>query len=170
VVAANIGRTKPTRAAQPDEKKRKKNDGRPPDTKNELLGQGKSKKKQAPPSPIQFGPPSYPWKANSCWLDTSLELLFLCAMRNFDDFTTAFDSGPQSSAVSAFYSTLNLRRLIADDVDDRIVSRTLGEHRDRFRALLKKRKVVKNVTSASSLMVCDHVAETVSRELTCCFT
>ena len=70
----------------------------------------------------------------------------------------------------AFYSTLNLRRLIADDVDDRIVSRTLGEHRDRFRALLKKRKVLKNVTSASPLMVCDHVAETVSRELTYCFT
>jgi hypothetical protein len=91
-------------------------------------------------------------------------------MRNFNDFTTTFDSGPQSSAVSAFYSTLNLRCLIADDIDDRIVSQTLGEHRDRFRALLKKRKVLKNITSASPLMVCDYVAETVSRELTYCFT
>jgi hypothetical protein len=30
VTAAHIGRTKPSRAPQPDEKKRKKNDGRPP--------------------------------------------------------------------------------------------------------------------------------------------
>ena len=87
-------------------------------------------------------------------------------MRNFNDFSTAFNSLPQSSAVFAFYSTLNLRRLIADDVDDRLASRTLGEHRDKFRALLKKKKVVKNVTSAAPLMVCDDIAETVSTELT----
>jgi hypothetical protein len=37
VKAAEIERTKPSRAPKPDEKKRKKNDGRPPDTVNELL-------------------------------------------------------------------------------------------------------------------------------------
>jgi hypothetical protein len=37
VIAAEIGRTKPTRAEKPNEKKRKKNDGRPPDTIKELL-------------------------------------------------------------------------------------------------------------------------------------
>jgi hypothetical protein len=37
VIAAEIGRTKPTCAEKPNEKKRKKNDGRPPDTIKELL-------------------------------------------------------------------------------------------------------------------------------------
>lgn len=158
VTAAEIGRTKQTRAGDPAEKKRKKNDGRPPDTIKELLKpekdtKAKPKKQPAQQDLGQFGPPSYPWKANSCWLDTSLELLFVCAMRNFDDFSTVFDTVPRSSGLHAFYSTLNLRRLIADDVDNKTVTRALGEQRDKLRGLLSKKKVIKNVTSSSSLMV-----------------
>lgn len=45
VTAAEIGRTKPTRAAKPGEKKRKKNDGRPPDTIKELFKPEKARRK-----------------------------------------------------------------------------------------------------------------------------
>ena len=74
-------------------------------------------------------------------------------MRNFDDFSAVFDTVPRSSGLYSFYSTLNQRRLITDDVDDSTVSRALGEHRDQLRALLKKKKVIKNVTSPAPLMV-----------------
>jgi hypothetical protein len=43
--------------------------------------------------------------------------------------------------------------VITDDIDDSTVSRALGEHRDQLRALLKKEKVIKNVTSPAPLMV-----------------
>ena len=45
-VRERIGRTKPSRAPNVAVKKRKKNDGRPPDTVNELLQRSPSKKKQ----------------------------------------------------------------------------------------------------------------------------
>jgi len=78
VVAAQIGRTKPTRANRLQDKKRKKNDGRPPDTIKELV-QVKVKRETG----FVLGPASYPWKNNSCWLDTSLELTLITVMRHF---------------------------------------------------------------------------------------
>jgi hypothetical protein len=96
IIANNIGRTKPSRAG---DTKRKKNDGRPPDTTKELLKPERSKKKsetqqlikfktqpKPKPSNITLGPVSYPWKDNSCWLDTSLELIYVTLMRDFDGF------------------------------------------------------------------------------------
>jgi hypothetical protein len=44
MVADQIGRTKPTRAPDAAERRRKKNDGRPPDTAKELLDPKKAKK------------------------------------------------------------------------------------------------------------------------------
>ena len=135
VTAAEIGRTKPTCVAKPGEKKRKKNDGRPPDTIKELFkpekgtkkkpakkvvfefseeseeavtkepAKGSKKKltketdittkKQAPTTStkkLTFGPPSYRWKHNSCWLDTTLKLLYVALMRNFEEFSAILDA------------------------------------------------------------------------------
>ena len=51
--AAILGRTKPSRAPNPEEKRRKKNDGHPPDTVKELLGRPKGKKvTKVKPAPI----------------------------------------------------------------------------------------------------------------------
>jgi hypothetical protein len=77
------------------EKRRKKNDGRPPpDTVKELLGHKNSKeveKVKNPPKAIKkldFGLPSYPWSDNSCWLDASLQVLYMAVTRDFNDFET----------------------------------------------------------------------------------
>jgi hypothetical protein len=107
VKAAEIGRTKPSCAPKPAEKQRKKNDGRPPDTSKELLGAPTKKSVSKLPNPtlitdstnkstlkpqpkasgkVKFGPPSYPWRANSCWLDASLEVLYAAITVDFIDF------------------------------------------------------------------------------------
>ncbi|EPQ59388.1 hypothetical protein GLOTRDRAFT_70775 [Gloeophyllum trabeum ATCC 11539] len=86
LVASRIGRTKPTRAPEAYERRRYKNDGRPPDTAKELA-ETRSKSRKLQKSQIRSDEKkaetlerniyqSYPWSNNSCWLDTALELLF----------------------------------------------------------------------------------------------
>lgn len=131
------GRTKPSRAPDPPSRKRKLNDGRPPDTKEELF-QPKPKKRQTNPGAsnrlLEFGPPGYPWKSNSCWLDTSLELLFVSAMRNFGDLSACFATVPEDSLLYRFYKTLESRKEIDYDEPDLVVSEELSRHRDDLRA------------------------------------
>ena len=159
VIASNIGRTKPGRASRPEDKNRKKNDGRPPDTKEELLQAKKQKavhsffKSTTKTVHVEFGPPSYPWDANSCWLDTSLELLFVSVMRNFNEFSSLFNSVPKNSGLYALYTTLNSRRLISYDEDDSMVSRSLKNHRDVLRVVLKKKGAIKDLKTSQSLTV-----------------
>ncbi|PPQ88302.1 hypothetical protein CVT25_012365 [Psilocybe cyanescens] len=81
--AGKIGHTKPSRAIDPQEVKRKKNDGRPPDTIKELTKTVKNQKIPVIWAP-NLGPPSYKWNNNSCWLDSSLELLYQLN-ENIDD-------------------------------------------------------------------------------------
>ncbi|KIJ93842.1 hypothetical protein K443DRAFT_111442, partial [Laccaria amethystina LaAM-08-1] len=109
VIAAEIGRTKPTHAEKPNEKKRKKNDGRPPDTIKELLNKstnqtlrGKNPTKKTS-SRRTFGPPSYPWKNNSCWLDTALELLYIVLMRDHEEFLIILDYLDENSALKGWF-------------------------------------------------------------------
>ncbi|KAF8160154.1 hypothetical protein BJ912DRAFT_936174 [Pholiota molesta] len=152
--AANIGRTKKSCSSHLEDKKRSKNDGRPPDTKDELLPPEKSKKRRhrAPKvtnSLITFGPPSYPWDANSCWLDTSLELLFFATMRNFDEFTSLFDSVPKTTGLYAFFTTLNSRRLLENNDDD--TTQALRKQRNDLRMVLHQERAIDNVDSNQSL-------------------
>jgi hypothetical protein len=161
VIAQNIGRTKPTRASRPEDKKRKKNDGRPPDTKDELLKPMKAKATtrkikvlDIPKSNVNFGPPSYPWKANSCWLDTFLELLFVLVMRNFAEFTSCFASTSKNSGLFAFFTTLDARRSIGDDEDNDVVTQLLVKHRDNLRLVLKSKGIIKDIDSSQPFMVC----------------
>ncbi|KAJ7754873.1 hypothetical protein B0H16DRAFT_1458905 [Mycena metata] len=70
VIAQHIGRMKPGRAPNAAHSRRKKKDGRPPDT---LLGKSKSGKGGSNATPH----PSYPWSPNSCWIDSGLELIFM---------------------------------------------------------------------------------------------
>ena len=148
MIASNIGQTKPGHASCPEDKNRKKNDGCPPDTKDELLYPSKNTNTVS-----KFGPPSYPWDANSCWLDTSLELLFVPVMRNFNDFSSLFNSVPKNSGLYALYTTLNSRRLINHDEDDRIVTQALKKHWDALQVVLKKKGAIEDLNTRQSFMV-----------------
>lgn len=159
-MAAKIGRTKPTRSLQPQDTKRKRNDRRPPDTSKELLKSGKKQRKIAPappqPTALQnlFGPPSYPWNANSCWLDSSLELIFIATMRNFNEFSSIFQAAPAGTALFQLHQTLNDRKLINVDEDDQSASLTIAQQRDDLRKALKEAGVIRTLTSTQPLMVC----------------
>jgi hypothetical protein len=64
------------------QKKQKKSDGRPPDTSHKLVKHL---------SDAVHYCPDYRWKNNSCWLDCSLELMFLAIVHNFHtDFEPCF--------------------------------------------------------------------------------
>ena len=213
VVAAKIGRTKPTRAVKRGEGKRqKKNDGRPPDTIKELLKAApKERIKKAPPSkplkpslpskksqpskstsselkpsspkksqtahpsqtslvsplsqsqptsPSQKAPlaskepsnifPAYPWDRNSCWLDTSLQLLYVALTKYPDDFSRIIEGLPKTSGVKEVLNSLQVRHGMDPQA---ITSKTLGDQRDAIRNLLKKKRAIASVTQFESLFV-----------------
>lgn len=183
-IAQHIGRTKPSRMPAPELTKRKKNDGRPPDTAKELLkkppkkstlsspmkrvtsqpnrspslpaklGTTKSNPSKASPKDLVLGNASYPWKKNSCWLDSSLELLFRALMRDFDDFTSACSQeGSQTTKglLSALYELFKARQ--SQKSDDLNITSILGKQRDDFRKLLKKGRIIDSVDGYESVFV-----------------
>jgi len=198
VKAAEIGRTKPSCAPKPDEKKRKKNDGRPPDTVNELLTLPTENSavlkppkptirdllmapvKSAPPPPsetlqalliapvesapppppkaaqkkspkFQFGPPSYLWMQNSCWLDASLEVLHMAIEDDFPDFCNMFKSLDPDVGLGAFYTTIYDRRALNPARKD--ISAVLASQRDQLRLFLHEKKLIKNIDQPESAVV-----------------
>ncbi|KAJ7017996.1 hypothetical protein C8F04DRAFT_978179 [Mycena alexandri] len=127
VIAQHIGRTKPGRAPNAANSRRKlKNDGRPPDTSAELLGKlksGKGASKAAPHS-------SYPWSRNSCWLDSSLELIFNPVMRDFLGFSSRHTLPGSASDVS---NALSLQR---DSLRDHIKACRLIRSTNSFESII----------------------------------
>jgi len=194
VKAAEIGRTKPSRAPKPDEKKRKKNDGRPPDTVNELLtdptknpvvpkprkptiidllaASAKSAPpppsntspvlitppvKSAPPPPpkkaqkFEFGPPSYPWMDNSCWLDSSLEVLYAAIENDFPDFCDLFKSLDPDMGLGAFYTAIYDRLSLNPTQKD--ISARLASQRNQLRLFLHEKKLIDHIDRPESAVV-----------------
>jgi hypothetical protein len=167
VVAAKTGRTKPTRATQSQDKKRKKNDGRPPDTIKELVKpeEGSKMKKTTQQlsnttkklvkakagSKKNLGPASYRWKENSCWLDTSLELTFVTVMDHFPEFAICCQSLPAGSGLRAVFESFKMRSLMKSS--DPKSPATLGNQRDELRTMLKERKLIDDLDGAQPLFV-----------------
>ena len=200
-VRDRIGRTKPSRAPNITVKKRRRNDGRPPDTVKELLQKSASKKKekqvaklkeqlaipttelelQVPqpdldgsmalavvPNPIVPGPasarhpgiqvehntqPCYPWENNSCWLDVSLQLLFVALSRNFSEFSslvlTIQEGHPLRTLHSIFEQRINLKP------DEPNCPDILKMQRNNLRQQLIEHRQASHPTSFEPLMVCE---------------
>ena len=158
--AAAIGRTKPTRAPNPEAKKRKKNDGRPPDTIKELLLKAPNKAPQVTTTKkaaskvtmeLKFGPPSYRWKANSCWLDASLQVLYIAITKKFDEFDKIFDSLKTDSPLNGLYLAFNERFEL--DPEENNATTALGLQRDRLRMFLKQNAVIEELDQFDSPVV-----------------
>ena len=147
------------------EKKRVKNDGRPPDTTNELLIPGPSKKEkkeskdlkqklkisESTPSIRRYRIPSYVWQNNSCWLDTSLELLHATVSHGFDDFTQVCRHLPSDSVRQVLFDMLEVRQNVPPDTPDLL--RTMSLQRNKLRSMLVKAKEVPTMSSYESLFV-----------------
>jgi len=171
------GTTKTTRSADPADSKRKKNDGRPPDTVKELL-MPKVKKKQLtieeslpkktaarkpkttnkkedsllPPAYLALEHPSYPWNQNSCWLDTSLQLLYVAVHSSVPEFRRIYDALPEDSTIQVVLTGLFKRYDI--DEANKTTSAVLRSQRDYLRKYLKRKKAIKSATGFESLFVC----------------
>lgn len=150
VKAEQYGYTKPSRHRG---EKEKQNDGRPPDTAKELLGPSPKKKgkgtKALTTVATPAGIPCFPWMGNSCWLDTSLQILHVIFGRLFDDLDLRISPLPAKSLLKALLATYTSRqKLTAGDPN---VSKSLGHIRDDFRTLLKKELIIENVTDFNSL-------------------
>jgi hypothetical protein len=146
VIIQQIGRSKPSRAPNPEKRHRKKNDGRPPDTSRELLGPTTNKKKTN-------SSPSYPWSNNSCFLDTSLELVFQTVLQDFPGFSTRFKLQESESTLTLLHRMMELRKLIVTEGSEKNPSAWLAIQRDSFREHLRSQKIIKSLSSYEGLFV-----------------
>ncbi|KIJ13899.1 hypothetical protein PAXINDRAFT_13224 [Paxillus involutus ATCC 200175] len=148
-ITANINRTKPQRAPEARARQAKKGDGRPPDTSKELLTKtkaGASKSKQSAEIGMR---PSYPWKDNSCWLDSSLELIYTVASKQFyTSFLPRFQTMSRTHPLWNLYEAIDFRMTL---VDLEQATSMLGNQRDNLRKVLKHASIIKSLSDKGSL-------------------
>lgn len=110
------------------------------------------------PGPAHHGPPlepnmqpCYPWENNSCWLDASLQLLFVALSRNFSEFSSLVQTiqpgHPLRTLHSMFEQRLNLRS------DDPNCTQILKMQRNDLRQQLIELRQARHPTSFEPLMV-----------------
>lgn len=106
-----------------------------------------------------FGPQSYAWAQNSCWLDTSMQLLYiaLSTTGGLDEFSELCQNLPKHSAILVLHEALNSRRdlmrlptiLSAQDVVQQ-----LRFQRQKLRSELQRRRITQGpLNSYQSLWV-----------------
>lgn len=59
-----------------------------------------------PVSPLVLDLPNYKWLQNSCWLDTSLQLLYVAMHHSHNEFSHIHDGLPENSAIKVVLATL----------------------------------------------------------------
>jgi hypothetical protein len=148
--AVTHGRTKPSRAPKQEEKRRKKNDGRPPDTVKELLGLPNSRKVNTSNN-LNLGPPAYPWSSNSCWLDASLQVLYMAVTRDFDEFKTVCEPLDPDIALGALYAIFRDRFDL--DFKEKTASTILKLQRDALRVFLRRKNIISSLNNPESAVV-----------------
>jgi hypothetical protein len=160
VVASKIGRTKPSRSEVYSDKKRKKNDGRPPDTNAELLqpGVAPNQKKKSISNVIDVSSsvttqPFFIWKSDSCWLDVSLQLLYtsLMDLDNFDELSTLCQNVPSTSGVGEIYGFF--KRLHDAKAKGPLTAAVMTDERNQFRKMLQANKIIKTLKNSDSIWV-----------------
>ncbi|KAF9468215.1 hypothetical protein BDZ94DRAFT_1184677 [Collybia nuda] len=146
-----IGRTKPSRAPE-KRHPHGKSDGRPPDTSRQLLTSLNTGKK--PGSQISKRS-SYPWKNNSCWLDTSLELIFNTVIRDYSkSFRPRGATLGQEESMWPLYQAMDVRYKVSEDsamVNNDSLLKMLGVQRDGLRQYLKSHRIITSLESSDSL-------------------
>jgi hypothetical protein len=97
--------------------------------------------------------PSYCWSNNSCFLDTSLELVFQSVMRDFHDFSIRFTPHETETTLYLLHRMFELWKLVDVDEGEKDPSAWLANQQDNFREHLRSQKVIKSLSSFESLFV-----------------
>ena len=87
--------------------------------------------------------PGYPWSANSCWLDASLQVLYMAVTRNFDEFVAICKPLDPDVALGALYVIFQERFDL--DFNEGDVSAILESQRNALRLFLKKKKIINSL-------------------------
>ncbi|KAJ3553953.1 hypothetical protein NP233_g12527 [Leucocoprinus birnbaumii] len=139
MVKERIGQTKPSQTIEMSPKK--KSDARPPDTQRELTrpvthrATQNTRPKAAGATLIKtFGNPGYPYKQSSCWLDSTLELLFHALQRSMGDLSALSLHIDPLSIIGEIIKSFREREVMSL-VDDSL-ARRLSEQRDLIRECL----------------------------------
>ncbi|KAH7907135.1 hypothetical protein BJ138DRAFT_1215655, partial [Hygrophoropsis aurantiaca] len=146
-VRDRIGRTKSHRAPE-GRINMTRNDGRPPDTSHQLL-----RKKNLTAGDLAVSSDvtraGYPWKNNSCWLDTSLELIYVTVAPNFlIDFSPRFHDVAHKHPLSDLHQVLDLR---VNLVNDSSISNILEIQRDSLRKNFHSAHIIPSIRDVDSL-------------------
>lgn len=107
------------------------------------------KTSDVPNLPIFAQKPSYPWHMNSCWLDTSLEVLFniLGEPSALQDLGFLCSEIPETSGVLQLFKAMESQYNLQEDLPNSIISKELAQQRDILRAeLTRRRALLTNVT------------------------
>ncbi|KAH9923214.1 uncharacterized protein B0H18DRAFT_955921 [Fomitopsis serialis] len=78
----------------------------------------------------------YPWHDNSCWLDTSLELIFHTAQRDWDSFECCFPSTGHPLTIFRVFEAIRYRRKVAGNCCSSDPATLLSAQRDALRQVL----------------------------------
>jgi hypothetical protein len=100
---------------------------------------------------LTLGQPNYPWKDNSCWLDTSLKLTFVSVMWHFLDFATCCKSLSADSGLHSVLKSFERWQLIRSD--DPNCSDILGNQHDEICTMLKEKKLADDLDGTQPLFV-----------------
>lgn len=95
--------------------------------------------------------PSYPWENNSCWLDASLQLLFVALSRNFTEFSLL------AQTVQPGHPLRDLHNMFEQRLDPRPnesnSTQILKKQRNDLRQKLVEHREATHLTSFEPLMV-----------------
>lgn len=82
--------------------------------------------------------PSYGWKDNSCWLDTSMEVFFNALMRPglYFHFAACFSGVNEGTLLHAFFQVMDRRRMVYMENGRTHTVAWLAQLRDQFRQSL----------------------------------
>ncbi|EPS99381.1 hypothetical protein FOMPIDRAFT_156703 [Fomitopsis schrenkii] len=89
----------------------------------------------------------YCWKDNSCWLDSSLELIFQTAQRDWEGFARRFSNAPFSIKLHRVHDTLAPRHRLTVEGPPKDLERDLSAQRDQLREVLLKWGAIKLMQS-----------------------
>ena len=118
---------------------------------------------RATPIKLLLTMPGYKWSNNSCWIDCSLEVIFVLIMRDYPSFVQRMRSVSINSGLHVLVQHLKFRNILNQEINARhtnafqlsgIVTR-LQKSRDAFRKELSSRQLTKGLDNFDSPFVGD---------------
>ncbi|KAF5313015.1 hypothetical protein D9619_002316 [Psilocybe cf. subviscida] len=116
-------------------------------------GNSSSQKSLPPPVTDPFLRQSYPWQNNSCWLDTSLQMLYITLQfSGTTEFHSVFDQLPNTSALQQLNVALTARINLPDNLVSQQIATALRKHQLALRRFLKSIKAIRTLSSFDPLL------------------